>query len=311
MLSICIPVYNYKIEGLLIGLNLLIEKLNIPLEIIIVDDCSGKNINDENKKIAGVYGYRFIELKKNIGRSAIRNFLGREAIYSNLLFLDCDSEIISNNFLNNYLPYLDKKVVVYGGRIYQAKPPERKYLLHWKYGIKREVQPVSVRNIFPTRYFNSNNFLVNKEILLKFSFNEKLREYGHEDTFFAMELYQNEIPIVHIDNPVLHAGLETNENFLLKTKAGIKNLCIIENELNDNNVLQMHVNPLKAFSKIKRLNLISVIKFFWSVTRPILILLINKFYLMKALDVYKIGFLCFIYKKSTAQPNDASSLKIL
>lgn len=308
MLSVCIPVYNFKIADLLEKLDVLLKKTDIEYEILVVDDESDQYFKNQNEKIAGLIGARFIPLEKNKGRSAIRNYLCKTALFENLLFLDCDSVIEDENYINQYLNYINKEVVVYGGTKYQHFKPQRKYRLHWNYGRKREIKPVAIRNKFSYHYFKTNNFLIPRLVLAKYPFNELLKGYGHEDTLMGVQLSQNNIPVFHIDNPVLHAGLETNDQFVLKTRESIKNLLFISEKC-ELAVVNKHFKLLNAFSKIQNLNLVGILKIIFRFSQPLLLFVMKNFYLMKVLDLYKLGFLCSIYKKSTALSNDAFSEK--
>ena len=73
--------------------------------------------------------------------------------------------------------------------------------------------------------------MILKSAFEKVRFNEKLKQYGHEDTFFGFELEQKGIEIKHITNHVLHAELESNQEFLEKSEKGVLNLIIL-NKLN-------------------------------------------------------------------------------
>lgn len=310
MLSICIPVYNFDIELLLRDLTNLVGRIPIACEILVVDDCSENNLERINNKISQQFGVRYISLPENIGRSAIRNFLCKESTYPNLLFLDCDSKIVSADFIKNYRPFLNQNVVVYGGTVYQALPPHKSYRLHWRYGLKREIKPVSERNLHPSKYFKTNNFLIPKEVLLKLPFNEKLKAYGHEDTLMAIAFSQNEIRVNHIDNPVLHSGLETNKVFITKTETGIRNLAIIKNMVNDQEILGKYIRLLKIYHSLERYRLSALFSFFWLLSKPLLLFLIKNFYLLKVFDIYKLGYLCSINQKSTTFLGDAFSGKL-
>jgi glycosyltransferase involved in cell wall biosynthesis len=296
MLSICIPVYNYDIYPLLQSLLPAVTKLkDISFEILIADDGSTPAINELNRKQATGAGVKYIEMTENSGRSAIRNRLGREAAFDTLLFLDCDSVIADENFLLNYLPFLGKDLVVYGGTLYQHEIPGKQYLLHWQYGRKREINPEDIRNSFPSRYFKTNNFLISKSILQSHPFNEALRNYGHEDTLLGIELYQNGIEIIHIENPVKHAGLEDNRTFLSKTEAGVRNLRILLNSGIDLQLLRKHVRILEMFARIQKFGLIVPVKMAWMVLCPALRYMILNRISLRALDFYKLGYLCKIW----------------
>lgn len=292
MLSICIPVYNVNITDIVLFLSDLCNSSGVEYELLLIDDCSAEEVKLVNQKVCKKKGVRYIELTQNIGRAAIRNYLSREAIFPNLLFLDCDSVICNNKFIENYLPYINSGSVVYGGTNYQAIKPDKRFLLHWKYGRKREIKPFAERNKFPTRYFKTNNFLIPKEILLQHPFDEKLKGYGHEDTLMGIEFFKNAVRIIHIENPVLHAGLEKTDVFLKKTEEGIKNLVKIYDDFPDKEILREHVHLLKTFGTIEKYSLEPYIEFFWKFFKPFLLIMVSKFLLLKVLDVYKLCLFC-------------------
>jgi len=112
MLSILIPVYNYNIVNLVTELHKQAVSAAIPFEIIVLDDGSSELLRDQNKDVANLPDVQFFELEKNIGRSGIRNRLVEMAKYSTLLFMDCDSEVPSEKYIENYLPYFVQEMVV-------------------------------------------------------------------------------------------------------------------------------------------------------------------------------------------------------
>ena len=75
--------------------------------------------------------------------------------------------------------------------------------------------------------------LISKSVFQTCRFDESLRHYGYEDTFFGIELEQAGIPVFHIDNELYHDGIDTNTEFLNKVAAGVSNLV----KLHDNNKL--------------------------------------------------------------------------
>lgn len=94
MLSILIPTYNYVCVKLVTDLQQQAERLECPYEILVADDASEDAFKRENRKINGIPGCKYIELQENVGRSRIRNILGRLARYDFFLFLDCDGGIV-------------------------------------------------------------------------------------------------------------------------------------------------------------------------------------------------------------------------
>lgn len=223
-LSILIPVYNYDVRELVHKLHDQVTQLDIPAEILCYDDCStDESCKVANREITQLSIIIYKELPVNIGRAAIRNKLASEANYNKLLFIDCDSEPVSDNFLKNYLGYSSKYQALVGGTVYPATNDNPRQSLRWKYGIAREEKFAEKRNETPYDSITLNNFYIDKTTFLRIGLDESIEGYGHEDTKFGYALRDNNVPILHIRNPVLHCGLETNEVFLQKTEAAVKN----------------------------------------------------------------------------------------
>ena len=228
MLSICIPVYNFDVRVLVYDLHRQVLRCGVPFEIILIDDASSASYITFLHELTVLPHLRLILLSENIGRSKIRNALVKEARYPYLIFMDCDSATVTSGYIAQYLPYCQPNTVTYGGRCYEKEKPSDDTLLHWKYGIKREALPAAERQRRPNFNFCTNNFLIDKAIFKTITFSEQLEGYGHEDTFFGLELLGFHIPINHIDNPLLHLGLESANIFLKKTDNGIVNLRKVE-----------------------------------------------------------------------------------
>lgn len=222
-LSICIPVFNTNINPLVREISLQAEKLPAKVEVVILDDASDEAFRKLNRTLKELPQVVIEELPENVGRAAIRNRLAEKSAGKLLLFLDDDSMPARPDFLKRYLD-TEVEAVCCGGRLYPAEDPGRDYRLHYTYGRFRESRPAEKRAVQPYRSFHSNNFLVRREVLLSNLFDENLRQYGHEDTFFAFQLKRNKIALSHIDNPVIHTQLETNKEFLMKTRQGVQNL---------------------------------------------------------------------------------------
>ena len=73
MISICIPIHNYNAVKLINSIYRQAEKIKIPFEIIAIDDGSEDEFIKLNSSISNLKNVQFISLKKNIGRSKIRN----------------------------------------------------------------------------------------------------------------------------------------------------------------------------------------------------------------------------------------------
>ncbi len=224
MLSICIPVFNVDVRPLVQQLAAQIAHADAPCEIILIDDASRLEIKKVNQTLVDCAHY--IELPHNIGRSAIRNRFLEVAKQPYLLYLDCDAEIISDDFIKKYIDFLreNSPKVVIGASIYQKEIPDKLHRLRWYYSVNRESKSIEQRLKFPQLGFKTNNFIIQKSLLEKIRFDERLKNYGHEDTLLGFQLKEKNILIQHIDNPVRNKILDSNERFLEKTKEGIDSL---------------------------------------------------------------------------------------
>jgi glycosyltransferase involved in cell wall biosynthesis len=300
MLSILIPVYNFNIVPLVNELRRQSSKASIQFEIIVLDDCSSELLRDQNKEVGNLAEVRFIELDKNIGRARIRNRLAGMAKYPTLLFMDCDSEVSSDKFIENYLPYCGKELVVCGGRIYKNDPPEEpEYLLRWLYGLMREQLSAQLRNINPYRSFMTNNFLLSRSIMLQIQFDESIVQYGHEDTLFGLELRKRNITVIHIQNPLIHIGLEIASEFLRKTSEGIENLLTLINNGKITRQDFRDIRLLRAYGILKKYRLVKINLFFYNFIANIVIRnLLGSNPSILAFDLYKLSLFSSLMKRS-------------
>lgn len=233
MLSILIPVYNFNIVSLVSDLREQSVDCGIQFEIICFDDDSDQFYKNQNREIDGLMEVKYVELPGNIGRSKIRNKLAEASKFDNLLFLDCDSALGSESFIKKYIIHIENYHVVYGGRVYEVFPPiSREKYFRWYYGRKRESFTLEDRISAPFKSFMTNNFLIKKKAFLSIRLNENIVGYGHEDTMFGIRLRENNVIIKHINNPVIHVGLEDFDDYIEKTQEGLKNLLFISEVAN-------------------------------------------------------------------------------
>ena len=198
------------------------------LEIILLDDASQLAYQRQNRPLASLPGVRYEELPANVGRAAIRNQLATRARHEWLLLLDNDSLLPDNQFVARYARAVREQpeaACFIGGTTYEAAPPADPALhLRWHYGRAREMRPAAVRQRDPGGQLTLNNALVKKDLFLQYPLDERLRGYGHEDTRFGLALAQAGVAVRHLDNPVLHDGLEPAAIFLQKSHQAVRNL---------------------------------------------------------------------------------------
>jgi len=295
MLSILIPTYNYNALALISAIHQQVVKTQIPFEIICLDDASAVFFL-ENEKINELSNSRYELLPNNIGRSKIRNLLTHKARYDWLLFLDADVYPKSENFIETYLPYLDSKErIVNGGLLYQIEKPHKSNLLRWVYGKSREALPALKRNKNPYLSFLTLNFLIHKSVFNQVSFNEAIPNLRHEDTLFSYNLKQKNIPIVHIDNPIVHLGLDTFENTIKKEN---ESLSVLKHLTDSGLIAPNYLRISKLFFEIKKLGLARLMVFFYNTTRSAFLNnLSGNTPSLFVFDLYRLGYLCSLEKK--------------
>lgn len=226
MISVLIPVYNEDVRNLVKEISTQFKELEVDYEIRVYDDGSFQEWHLKNSELKSYPQVVYEQLESNIGRSAIRNKLAADASFDWLWFLDGDSAIDpKTKVCKNFLEAKEENTIVSGGRIYQnSSPDDYKLLLHWLWGSKRELLDSEERMKSPINHFLSNNFILPKAVFEKVKFDTLLFGYGYEDTLFAAEAAKNGIYIKHIENPVLHDGLEPNDKFLKKIEESLDNL---------------------------------------------------------------------------------------
>lgn len=295
MLSICIPVYNYDVVPLVNSLVNCIKE-NDDIEILVADDGSRPEIKERNKTIAGIERVHYLERAENTGRSAIRNFLAENASKEYLLFIDADSSIVDCSFIEKYQKALVTSDVVCGGTSYDEKPSDKDLLLRYVFGINREARPVEERQNFPYRSFSAHNFCIKRSLFLDHPFDEQIKSYGHEDTLLGLSLKKRGVNITHIDNPLIHIGLEPALEFIDKTNTGLENLILLLDNRPELNEMAEEVKVLRYFFTLKRLGLINIGAFLFSVFKDRLLKnLTGNHPSLFYFDLYKLTYLCTRY----------------
>jgi len=298
MVSVLIPIFNYDVTGLVTSLISQLSIAKIDYEIICIDDAS-TNYCVENDKLKLQNNVILNKLTANVGRSKIRNLLAKKAKYNWLLFLDSDVLPSDNFFVKTYLKYVNNnhEKVFCGGIIYQENKPEKSKILRWKYGKQREEVSALVRQEKPYRYFFGANCLIHKSIFKQIVFNENLSNYGYEDLLFIESARVKNISVFHIDNPVLHLGIEVNALFLNKTKSAIRNLVYMYNH---RLIEPKYLKILKVIFKLEQLKMMHLFGNFYLLFKPLFEYnLKSKTPFLWVFDLFKLTYFCHI--KTEAQ----------
>ena len=266
-LSILIPTYDFVCYPLVLALHGQAEALGIDYEILVAED--GSKQQDRvvaNLKINELPHCRHLRRTENAGRAAIRNILADEARGEWLLFLDSDAKVEKPDFLAAYLAAANAESpepsdaqaedvtarrsnapVIVGGLYHAPACADPTRALRFRY--EREAdrsRSAAQRNLKPYMEFSTFNFMIRSDIFHTLRFDEQCREYGYEDALFGLALQRRGIPILHIDNALLHTGLDTNAQFLGKTEAALRTLAALAPELRE--CSRVH----RLFARLKR-----------------------------------------------------------
>lgn len=281
MLSILIPIYNYNVVALVNKLLNESELEQIKFEIICIDDLStDENIKQANKTGVTAANCIYEELSANIGRSKIRNLLAKKAKYQNLIFLDCDVMPTNNSFIKDYVSFLKKSEIVFGG-ILTPEIKNKNQILHYKYGKFREEK----------LDFITQNFAIKKAVFNCIKFDESIESYGFEDLVFYNTLLNKKIAITKINNPVFHLGIvKNNKIYIEKEKESLQTL---KKLFKNQKLAEKDVKLLKYYNKLNKTRMLGVYKAFFKVFKGMLYKNItSKSPSLFIFDLYRLGYFC-------------------
>ncbi|MCR4964637.1 MAG: glycosyltransferase [Bacteroidales bacterium] len=306
MLSILIPSYNVDLTTLVTGLLNQARALSVPFEIIIMDDASTDlAVRQHNQLLSQEQEVEYVQNSENQGRSKIRNQLVNRAQYPYLIIMDCDAAIVDDQYLARYLTYrnnhpeLSNRFVISGGLRYRDEKPSKDKMLRWKYGVKREVRSAEERNKHPYRSFTPFNIFTTKETFVDNGFDESFTAYGYEDTLWGYQLKDKGIPMIHLDNPLYHDGLNTNEEFLRKTRQAVDNLYRLMSENRLPQEFRMDSRLLRTYDNFYQKGFIPICRMYYKVSHKAMELSLCKTPSLRIFDSYKLFYLAFIsYKPS-------------
>ncbi|MAD96567.1 MAG: glycosyl transferase [Flavobacteriaceae bacterium] len=290
MLSVLIPSYDQDVLPLFHELHRQLSQAKIDFEIICIDNASKSDLCITNQKANELSHCQYLENEQDVGRSAIRNQLASMAKHPWLLFLDDDVMPTDTSFIETYQNYIQKgNTVVCGGLRYESDSPKKNFL-RYAYGIRHEQVPSAQRQANPYKYFLASNLLISKEVFDAIRFNEKVTKYGYEDLLFSRDLKSKGISILHVDNPVYHLGIDTNEVFIGKTEHALENMVVLKKK---GILTEIDTRIFETYQRFKRLGLLGVVR------------RMKSFFKSKALDgslfffnFYRLSYLSTLLKDS-------------
>lgn len=290
MLSILIPNYDEDVSTLVHELHRQASQLDTTFEILICDQASSDRHLNTNEALNELAGVRYFKWNERKGRAANRNHLANEAKGEWLLFIDSDALLIEPDSLQRFWNAKHWDSASCGTMYYPPSPPEDSSLiLRWKYGREREMKSPIERSRNPFDSFISFVFLIGKDSFNKVRFNEKVVEYGHEDTLFGQQLKEAYIRPMHIDVNVLHDGLIPGEAFLEKVRQANRSLKVLV----DHDLANQDYGVYRWFLRLKKVGGVPVMRAYFKRNREKLeSQLLGPDPSLRKLDFYKLGYFC-------------------
>ena len=287
-ISILIPVYNYDVSILLESLkDQITTNLN---EVIIIDDCSSNSkITKNNIEYCQKNNFQYYVNNSNLGRTKTRQKLALKANAQKLLFIDVDTIVPNKDFLQKFINEAHNNDVVFGGISYGSLT-NHNYSLRWKYGVNRESRNLKKRNITPYLSVISGCFLIDKLKFLKISEALNFNLYGM-DVLFSYQMKKLNLRIKHIDNPIIHIGLEENSEFIKKTEKGLDTLTWLSHK----KLIPSNYRPIQIkLNQLKKLKICSSVGSLFKLFRPLIVKqLSSKNPSLRLFDIYRLGYLCY------------------
>jgi glycosyltransferase involved in cell wall biosynthesis len=211
--SVLIPFLRDDPDDLLGLLDREATAIDGAVEIVLLDDGTGDPAltTKLTARTAGMaLPVRLITLPANEGRAQGRNRLATAARGDSLLFLDSDMRPDHDRFLNTWadLATRERPAVAFGGFSLLQAPTDARYQVHRSMAAKSECLPAAERSLQPEKFVYTSNLLVRRDVFEAEAFDAGFSGWGWEDVEWAMRVSRR-FPVVHLDNPATHMGLDT------------------------------------------------------------------------------------------------------
>ncbi len=227
VVSVLIPFLRDDPSVLLEQLSAEAQGLNGAVEVIVMDDGTGDEALTQRLQalIDGLpLPIRLISLPINEGRARGRNRLTTNARAGTFLFLDSDMQPDSDTFLQDWATLASDSApaVAFGGFSLDAAPRDPRFAVHRALSLRSECVPAAERSKQPEKYVYTSNLLVRRDVFEAARFDPGFTGWGWEDVEWAMRVSRR-FPIVHVDNPATHMGLDTVDALARKFEQGAPN----------------------------------------------------------------------------------------
>lgn len=293
LITFLIPTYNYICTRLVRDLQAQASELkssagsSFDYEIIVGDDGSTSYETVlENREINDLPGCRYVEHAGNVGRAFIRNWLISMAHYRWVVLIDSDAEVCTTDFVSRYWEHRCDADVVCGTLRNLAGSCKRGCELRYRYEQKAERwRNRRTYDNSPYLRLSTFNVMLNLDRLGDLRLDTRCSEYGYEDSLLGLTLRERGLTIKHIDNPLIHTGIDTNASFLSKTEAAMRTLHRLEG------LMQEYAGTSRVYNALRLVHLDSAFRACFQLVRPLILLnLKGRHPSIKLFQLYKLGY---------------------
>ena len=191
------------------------------VEFVLLDDgsASAELLSNVIKAAEALQtSVRIVVWQRNRGRAAGRNRLVEEARGEHVLFLDADLLPDTPDFLHAWLSVIrnERPIVAFGGLSVAHVEATPETALHHDLFARSDCAPARARARSAAQSTASANLLVRRDFLMAAPFDNGFTGWGFEDTDWALTAARH-TRILHVDNPVTHAGLDSVDTLMRKS----------------------------------------------------------------------------------------------
>lgn len=293
LISFIIPTFNYDCSALVAGLQAQAAAFaaetggSFAYEILVGDDGS----TDEaalaaNRAVNSLPCCRCEERGVNVGRAYLRNWLIDAARYDHIVMLDADAALCTPDFVARYWQARDAADVVYGSLRNPAGPCPRGCELRYRCEHHAERwRKAHQGGNSPYLWLSTFNMMLNRPRLGGLRFDARCKEYGYEDMLFGLTLYQRGLTVKHIDNPLIHTGIDTNVSYLKKTETAMRTLHGLEG------LMQEYAGTSRLYNSFRLFRLDGLFRCGFRLLRPLVRRnLLGHHPSVNLFQLYKVGY---------------------
>lgn len=246
-LSVLIPTFNYNARALVRDMVQRANREGIAAEVIVGDDASTAQ-TEWLREVERWEGVRVLRSSRNLGRAANRNRMADAAEGEWLLFVDCDAAVPDDYSLKTLLTAGRQAPVVCGGLCHPPTNPCPEATLRYAYERAADQhRGAEERRQHPYDQLTFFHLMMKRSVFQRLRLDERCTEYGYEDALFGVELKRAAIPICHVDCPLLHMGLESNQVFLEKSETALRTLHSLQGRMEGHSRVENTANRLRRY----------------------------------------------------------------